>query len=958
MSWYPSHEPLIPLPSNATQPVNSNSQASSSQSTSLLDLISSSPLESKENPLFPERKPAPSLSNTQIPQPPSRLSDEPPLSPGFGDFVSVPPSADPLGDFIDFGTPLAERPLGTQFLEGAKARSAEKERQVMDEFRQAESRSKDPLGLLQDRRIDLLTSETETETQAKDPRASSELKRIESAPSLSAFEQPSTVPVPHADPLATPASASTSPILGLSGRLALPRSWTSILGHTILGTEHTPPPHSPESSPHAKPVRESSITHDNPFSHVAVPPSGAPGYTGEKWDKGFGDDVASKGSGSGLKLLGRTEMTTPILSVETAEKLRPYLPALRRLSPKWSLLYSLDQHGISLATFYTRCEQPTTGGCLVAIRDSEGATFGVWCGDGIRKQDGYAGTGESNGKFGLYLDSALLDGESASCPTFDNEPLCSGGNASSAGTVKYEWPFGCFRLVTLSTRTAIHIFLDQASSVAKSFAVTACLPHNPRRTALLLCATTPDTMLESFYASQLVVMTGYAFFAMLLENYIAKRHIPKVEENDPIAGRRPTVAGEQAARALSYKYLVVYGVVMAADWLQGPYVYSLYKDQYGYSERMVAILFVTGFLSAGLAAPTVGVWADNYGRKRICMGFCVSYAISCFCTFVNWLPVNLAGRVFGGISTSILFSCFDSWLVSAAQTANVSSQDLSSIFSSATLINGMVAAGMGVFSNGLVAKTQTFASPFAASALCLGIAWFLIASMWSENHGSRTESASADLLQIGRLKEAWSIVRQDSSMVVLGLVQTCFEGSMYLFVFLWVPSMQEAAGSSDLPLGIIFSAYMVSMMLGSLLYKCLVAYGSGGESTLVLHAKLSSLTLLTAAFALAVSNLASDSHWRFWAFCLFEACVGMYYPIQGMLRGTMIQNDHRATLSALFRVPLNIFVVVSLMSGVSSARHLVFSASTVSLAFGSVMTTFVIVKKAIAMEHTDTTRLA
>ncbi|CAE6437325.1 unnamed protein product [Rhizoctonia solani] len=118
-------------------------------------------------------------------------------------------------------------------------------------------------------------------------------------------------------------------------------------------------------------------------------------------------------------------------------------------------------------------------------------------------------------------------------------------------------------------------------------------------------------MLESFYASQLVVMTGYALFAMLLENYIAKRHTPKVEENDPIAGRRPTAASEQAARALSYKYLVVYGVVMAADWLQGPYVYSLYKDQYGYSERMVAILFVTGFLSAGLAAPTVGVWADN-----------------------------------------------------------------------------------------------------------------------------------------------------------------------------------------------------------------------------------------------------------------------------------------------------------------------------------------------------------
>ncbi|CAE6496762.1 unnamed protein product [Rhizoctonia solani] len=480
MSWYPSHEPLIPLPSTSVQPIASQVQASSSnQSNSLLDLISSSPLESRTNPLFPERKPATSSPSPRISRPrtpPSRPSDELPNSPGFGDFVSVPPSADPLGDFTDFATPIAEQPLNTRFVEDAKARSAEKERQVMDEFRQAESRTGDPLGLLPDREVDLLAAELESELQIRPTalRMSSELKRTESAPSLSAVEQLSSVLVPQAEQPATPASASASPVLGLSGRLTLARSWTSILGHSLLGTEHTSPPHPPELSPPAKPVRESSITHDNPFSHTVVPPSGAPGYTGEKWDKGFGDDVVSNNSGSRLKLLGRTEMTTPILTVETAEKLRPYLPALRRLVPKWSLLYSLDQHGISLATFYARCEQPATGGCLVAIRDSEGATFGVWCGDGIRRYEGYAGTGESflwtqrqdggpvkvfkwtgkndyvrlcesdfisfgggNGKFGLYLDSALLDGESAPCPTFDNEPLCSGG-ASFTGTVKYE----------------------------------------------------------------------------------------------------------------------------------------------------------------------------------------------------------------------------------------------------------------------------------------------------------------------------------------------------------------------------------------------------------------------------------------------------------------------------------------------------------------------------------------
>ncbi|QRV91312.1 Sugar-tranasporters, 12 TM [Ceratobasidium sp. AG-Ba] len=434
-------------------------------------------------------------------------------------------------------------------------------------------------------------------------------------------------------------------------------------------------------------------------------------------------------------------------------------------------------------------------------------------------------------------------------------------------------------------------------------------------------------MLAGFYETQLAVMASYALVAILAERYISKRYTPaeRKDASDPLlAGKTATGGGQAAAKSLSWKYLVVYTV--------GPYVYSLYKEQYAYSDHMVAVLFVTGFLSAGLSAPTVGVWADNYGRKRVCMAFCLSYIVTCLCTFVNWLPVNLLGRVFGGISTSILFSCFDSWLVSAAQTAGVSSPDLSAIFGSATMINGLVAAAVGVFSNGLVARTHTFTSPFVASAICLGVAWALIGGMWAENYGTRSEASTTDWLQIKRLGEAWSIVRRDSSMIVLGLVQTCFEGSMYLFVFLWVPSMQEAAAGESLPLGLIFSAFMVSMMLGSLLYKSLVTYCSGGESTLVLHAKLSSFTLLTAAFALAINNLTHDVRSRFWAFCLFEACVGIYYPVQGMLRGTMIQNDHRATLSSLFRVPLNIFIV---------------------LAFGSVMTSYVIVNKATEMEEAN-----
>lgn len=128
---------------------------------------------------------------------------------------------------------------------------------------------------------------------------------------------------------------------------------------------------------------------------------------------------------------------------------------------------------------------------------------------------------------------------------------------------------------------------------------------------------------------------------------------------------------------------------------------------------------------------------------------------------------------------------------------------------------------------------------------------------------------------------------------------------MYLFVFLWVPSLQEATTSSDpLPLGYIFSCFMIAMMLGSLLYTTVVSFSkprpasSVSEEPLVLHAKLSSLVCAVSALSFAISIACKhDEHIRFWAFCAFEACVGMYYPVQGMLRGTLISNEHRATVS-------------------------------------------------------------
>lgn len=367
-------------------------------------------------------------------------------------------------------------------------------------------------------------------------------------------------------------------------------------------------------------------------------------------------------------------------------------------------------------------------------------------------------------------------------------------------------------------------------------------------------------------------------------------------------------------------------------------------------------------LSSRLVFPTLTDIHPNFfiaysGRKRLCRAFCITYAGSCLLIQQPNLPILFAGRILGGLSTAILFSIFESWLVASFQglpatlalagnAPNVKaavSRTLSLTMGRAALVNGIVAAAAGVVANWVVAQTDGFRAPFILSGILLLIAWVIIGNIWDENYGGQasTPSGGGELSKIvaglGMVRRGMFLLSAfegvitdsyytDPAFLVLGLTQTCFEGSMYLFVFLWVPSLQEAGGP-DLPLGYIFSSFMISMMLGSIIYTTISSTAAmmcqstlptsgratGGltnrpssDSSLVLHAKLASLICACASLSLAYTASFQPSSTgldvvsrKFWAFCAFEACVGAYYPVMGMLRGALVPNEVRATVRLL-----------------------------------------------------------
>lgn len=86
----------------------------------------------------------------------------------------------------------------------------------------------------------------------------------------------------------------------------------------------------------------------------------------------------------------------------------------------------------------------------------------------------------------------------------------------------------------------------------------------------------------------------------------------------------------------------------------------------------------------------------------------------------------------GGLSTSLMYSAFESWMVTEYHKRQLPQlgTSLSSLFGIMATLNSIVAICSGVFSEWLVEVTHTKRAPFMASAALLSIAFWLILMTW------------------------------------------------------------------------------------------------------------------------------------------------------------------------------------------------------------------------------------
>jgi len=392
------------------------------------------------------------------------------------------------------------------------------------------------------------------------------------------------------------------------------------------------------------------------------------------------------------------------------------------------------------------------------------------------------------------------------------------------------------------------------------------------------------------------VISYISLFVLAALCFVAHRKL-KVEEHN--TATNPTFL------AFQRKYLVIYLIAILGDWLQGPYLYRLYHYR-GFVGRQVAIIYLCGLVTSALFAPSKGFLCDRFGRKATALCVCILYSISCLITLSHSYIVLIAGRILAGISNSILFQALEIWyLHEHLETNDFPKEWVPVTFSLATLGSSLVAILAGVLAD-VVAQWVSFGaqSPFLLAVVFLLTTGCLILLQWPENYGPEKELTVKKLR--ASCSEGLKIIGLNGDVFLVGVTQSLFESVLFVFVFIWTPTLHPA----NPPLGIVFACFMVCYVMGNIMFRYLhnVLKLSLG-ALLSCTAGVSSLVFLLSAYYFANTF----PRMNFVSFLIFELCCGIYFPTMKEIRKEVLPEDHRMSIINWFRVPLTIISALILL---------------------------------------------
>ena len=362
---------------------------------------------------------------------------------------------------------------------------------------------------------------------------------------------------------------------------------------------------------------------------------------------------------------------------------------------------------------------------------------------------------------------------------------------------------------------------------------------------------------------------------------------------------------ESRKNSLKSRYLVAFVLTRSAMWAKAPYLYTLFMTVHKFTIEDIHTLCLIEVVSALIFGPISGFLADKYGRKLFCQLYNISIIINVLLRMQGSHKLAYLSQVIAGFGSNLISTTFEAWVVSESEKEfkNFGKDVLfrQKLFKKSNILEATANLFFSFLCFTLYSAWGIYI-PFWISIILTLFSFFVINSIWEENK-PLSESNQSTSIQI---KEAMHEIGR-LEVLCIGLIEGIILTIFYIFLFSWTPILNQST-EGTIRVGLIFLYMVLIMILGIKFYEILIIYF---EFDYYL-----SITLSIFVQGILLYNTYIDDRFfsRFFYLTLFIGFTGFYNPINSIVKSNILIDKYRALLMNLYRIPLNIYLIIIILS--------------------------------------------
>jgi hypothetical protein len=269
-------------------------------------------------------------------------------------------------------------------------------------------------------------------------------------------------------------------------------------------------------------------------------------------------------------------------------------------------------------------------------------------------------------------------------------------------------------------------------------------------------------------------------------------------------------------------------------------------------------------------------------------------------------PLAYLAQVVTGFGAGLICTTFEAWVVSQSEIEFKGLKREAERFRKRLFKNSNVLdAAVSIITSGICAIIYSYMGIYAPFWISIGLsalASIVIGVLWEENAPLANNPSNT----MQQFQEAVKELKK-VNVLCIGLIEGIAMGILNIYLFSWTPILKQST-PGGMNVGFIYTSMVLTMIVGTKSYEVLIVYCNFDyymsiTGCLFIQGVLLFLTYYINSFLARMLFLA-----------LFNGLTGFYNPLNSIVKSNILVDEYRALLMNLFRIPLNMYVIIVLLT--------------------------------------------